>query len=162
MTFILVITGLVVIVVAYRFYKAKRDMKWSKGKGVVAYGPAPLGHHFIFVDENLDVAIFLPKSDGSLHVVTGTPVGAEYWRKYNERGQMVKEGKMEGVLEWKITKGGIYYRGEFLKSQGPPLKAEIHSVDELTSSVDSSFVDNKAKKLMEYMKDEGELPTRAR
>lgn len=67
----------------------EKKVKWSRAKRITVIGPPFFGKYEIYVDNKLDVALLLPKTDGTVHVLIGTIIGCERWEKYENMTQTV-------------------------------------------------------------------------
>lgn len=146
-----------------RWMKNIRDnVKWSRAKGLVVYGPDMFGHHFVYVDNNFKVAIFLPKSDRTLHILIGDPVQANWWMKYDPSGNEEFNKNLSGKeFEWKIDRDRIRYRGTALKSPAYGQSGKVINSYEFTDLIDQDWILNKKQKMYNIYK-KGELPITAR
>ena len=109
----------------------EKKVKWSQSKKISVIGPDIFGYYDIFVDRNFNVAFFLPKDDGTLHVLKGNIVRGEQYLKFESNGEISvdKELPPKG-FEWKINPENILLRGEALPPeqdiyQGAVEKSEI-------------------------------------
>jgi hypothetical protein len=159
MNWIIIIAVLIILLIGWRIIKIRLNVKWSRAKGLVVYGPEMFGHHFIYVDRNFKVAILLPKNDKTLHVLIGNPTQAKKWIKYNSEGDQVFDKNLNGnEYQWKINRKGVRYRGTALKPSGPGHKGKVMSSSEFIELIDQKWIVNKKNRIYQFYQ-KGELPT---
>ncbi len=89
-----------------------RKVKWSQNKRIKVDGPSFWGVYEVFVDSELDVAFVLPKSDFSVHILTGNIIGAEHYFKYNPIGKLTSNVSLtEKAIGWKLNPGRVLLKG---------------------------------------------------
>lgn len=159
MKWIIITVVVIVLFIAWRIIKTRQNVKWSRAKGLVIYGPEMFGHHFIYVDKSFKVAVILPKSDETLHILIGDPTQANHWIKYDSEGNEVFDKNLSGdEYQWKINRKEVRYRGTSLKPSGPGHKGKVMNNSKFTGSIDQEWIVNKKNKMYQIYRN-GELPT---
>ena len=93
----------------------EKKVKWSQCKRIQVDGPDFWGRYEVFVDRALDVAIFLPKNDFSVHIVAGNIIEASRYLKYDPSGELSNDTSItKGSIEWKINPTKVLFRGHGL------------------------------------------------
>ena len=142
------------------FKKARPSALWAHRKVLTACGPKEFGYHSVFVDDEATVGVFLPRSDGTVRVMIGTPFKAERWQEYDADGQKVTDGEMVGSCEWELTPEAISYRGSVLPNRGAPHKAKVLYVDDFNLRLTSHLIERQVTETLRYIRAEGEPPKR--
>lgn len=79
----------------------------------MAFGKDPFGYHYVFIDSNFNVAVFLPKGDLTQHVMIGDITNANRWLKFDSKGNLeFDEAVSKKFHEWKINPKTIMHRGD--------------------------------------------------
>ena len=127
-------------------------VEWSRAKKIEVIGPDFLGQHFIYVDPELNVAIFLPKSDRTLHVFVGDIFRAHRWIKCSPAGEKVKDEKPpKEAFEWKINPKNIWYRGTGFPPGKLGYRGKVIGSEEFSSEIDKKWLDTKIKEYVKMM-----------
>lgn len=120
--------------------------KWSQSKKIAVAGPDFFGKYFIYVDPNFNVAIFLPKSDGTLHVLTGDISQAHRWIKCDQRGKRLKDKvPPEGAFQWKIHPRNIRYAGTGFPPDKPGYRGRVIFSREFFDFIDDQWINKTIK-----------------
>jgi len=154
-----IILLLIISVIIIRWaQKIRKNVEWSRAKGLVVYGPEAFGHHFVYVDSNYKIAIFLPKADKTLHIFIGGLTHAKRWIKYDSSGAEVFDKDIDDKeLEWKIDRDKVRYRGYGLKSTAAGLKGKVVDHDKFTDLINPNWILRKKEEMYQiYQK--GILP----
>lgn len=96
-----------------------KKVKWSRAKKISVEGPPFFGKYDVYVDNQLDVAMILPKTDGTVHVLRGNIIGCQRWGKYDHNcNQLEGDDFRKGVIDWKINRDKVLFRGTGLPPGG--------------------------------------------
>jgi len=126
----------------------ENKVKWSQSKKIEAIGPDFFGQYFIYVDTDFNVAIFLPKSDRTLHVLSGDIFKADRWIKYDNKGNIIKEDNPpEEAFQWKINPKNIWFRGTGLPGK-PGYKGKVISSENFDEKINSQWIHSRAKEII--------------
>jgi hypothetical protein len=159
MRWIIIIGVIIVSFIAWRMFKTRLNVKWSRAKGLVIYGPKMFGHHFIYVDKEYKVAVILPKSDETLHILIGNPTEANRWIKYDSDGNEAFDRNLSGnEYQWKINKKEVRYRGNSLEPSGPGHKGKVMNYSNFGELISQQWIKKKKNKMYQIYRNE-ELPT---
>jgi len=117
-------------------------MKWSQNKHLVVEGPWFWGIHHVYVANDFKQILICLKEDLTTHVFIGIPTHAEEWRRYHKDAVLhfSKRYEDDDILQWKIYKDYVLYRGRMLppnEPQGEPYWGEVIKVE----SWDGNFSD---------------------
>ena len=119
-------------------------LQWSKKKHLVVSGPSFWGVHHIFIDENLCHVIICLKDDRTSHVFIGNESNAKKWRKYDKHYDLLFEQNLDdGVLEWKIYKDIVLYKGKMLPPKeisAEPYYGALIDYEEFTEEISDSMI----------------------
>jgi len=127
-------------------------VEWSRAKKIQVVGPDFLGQYFIYVDPKFNVAIFLPKSDKTLHIFIGDIFRAHRWIKCDRGGQKVKdEIPPEEAFEWKINPKNIWYKGTGFPPDKPGYRGKVISSEDFFDEIDKEWLDTKIKDYVKMM-----------
>ncbi len=127
-------------------------VEWSRAKKIEVLGPDFFGQYYIYVDSEFNVAIFLPKSDRTLHIFIGDIFRAHRWIKCDEVGQKVKdETPPEDAFEWKINPKNVWYRGTGFQPGKPGYRGKVISSDDFFDEINKSWIDTKIKEYLQMM-----------
>jgi len=127
-------------------------VEWSRSKKLEVVGPDFLGQYYIYVDPEFNVAIFLPKSDRTLHIFIGDIFRAQRWIKCNEAGEKVKdETPPEEAFEWKINPKNIWYSGSGFPSGRPGYRGKVISSEDFFDEIDKEWVESKINEYIHMM-----------
>ena len=127
-------------------------VEWSRSKKFEVVGPDIFGQYYIYVDPEFHVAIFLPKSDRTLHIFVGDIFRAHRWIKCNEAGEKVKdETPPEEAFEWKINPKNIWYRGTGFPLGRPGYRGKVISSEDFFDEIDKEWIESKIKEYFHMM-----------
>jgi len=127
-------------------------VEWSRAKQIEVLGPDFFGQHYIYVDPEFNVAIFLPKSDRTLHIFVGDIFRAHRWIKCDQAGEKVKdETPPEEAFEWKINPKNIWYRGTGFPPGRPGYRGKVISFDDFFDEINEKWLDSKIKEYVQMM-----------
>jgi len=127
-------------------------VEWSRAKRIEVVGPDFLGQYYIYVDPKFNVAIFLPKSDRTLHIFIGDIFRAHRWIKCDQAGEKVKdETPPEDAFEWKINPKNIWYRGTGFPPGKPGYRGRVVAVEKFVDKIDNEWIDTKIKEYAQMM-----------
>jgi len=127
-------------------------VEWSRAKKIEVVGPDFLGQYFIYVDPEFNVAIFLPKSDRTLHIFVGDIFRAHRWIKCDPTGEKVKdETPPEEAFEWKINPKKIWYRGTGFPPGKPVYRGKVIASEEFFDKINKKWLDTKIKEYVKMM-----------
>ena len=127
-------------------------IEWSRAKKIEVIGPEFLGQHFIYVDKDFNVVIFLPKSDRTLHIFVGDIFRAHRWIKCDPTGEKVKdETPPEEAFEWKINPKNIWYRGTGFTPGKPGYRGKVIESKEFLDEINENWLDTKITEYIQLM-----------
>lgn len=127
-------------------------VEWSKAKKIEAVEPYMYGQHFIYVDSDFNVAIFMPKADKTIHVFCGDIFRADRWLKFNSDGSKEIDKTLDKKShEWKINPKNIYYRGRMLPPDQPVYKGIVQKYDSFNETINDDWIVNKKDDLLKQM-----------
>jgi hypothetical protein len=127
-------------------------VKWSRSKKIEVVGPDFFGQYYIYVDSEFNVAIFLPKSDRTLHIFVGDIFRAHRWIKYDQTCKKVKdETPPEEAFEWKINPKNIRYRGTGFPPDKPGYRGKVISSEDFFDEINQKWINLKIEEQFEMM-----------
>jgi len=127
-------------------------VKWSRAKKIEVKGPDFFGHYHVYVDSGFNVAIFLPKSDRTLHVFIGDILRAHKWIKCDQTGEKINnETPPEQAFEWKINPKNIWYRGTGFPPGKPNYRGKVISSEDFFDEINQEWIDLKIKEQIQMM-----------
>ncbi len=127
-------------------------VEWSKAKKIEVLGPDFLGQYYIYVDPEFNVAIFLPKSDRTLHIFVGDIFRAHRWIKCDQTGKKVKdENPPPEAFEWKINPKNVWYRGTGFPPGRPGYRGRVISSEDFFDEINRKWVDFKIKEYVQII-----------
>ncbi len=127
-------------------------VKWSRAKKVEVIGPSFFGQYYIYIDPNFKVAIFLPKSDKTLHVFIGNIVEAQIWQKYSSNGIKVYESNpAKGGFEWKINPNNVLFKGTGFPPGKLFYEGKVVSFEDFTEEINDQWANDKKEEYMRLM-----------
>jgi len=127
-------------------------VEWSRAKKIEVLGPEFLGQYYIYVDPEFNVAIFLPKSDRTLHIFVGDIFRAHRWIKCDQTGNKVKdENPPAEAFEWKINPKNIWYRGTGFPPGKPGYRGKVISSEDFVDEIDEKWLDARIKEYVQMM-----------
>jgi hypothetical protein len=128
------------------------DLTWSRAKKIDVAGPDFFGRYSIYVDPKSDVAIFLPKSNKTLHIFIGDIFRAKRWIIYDMKGLKVKDKiPPEDAYKWEINSKNIWYRGTGLPPGKPGYRGEVLSFENFIDEINDEWLDIKIKEYIRMM-----------
>ena len=131
---------------------ATSNVEWSRAKKIVVSGPDIFGDYEIFVDANFNVAIFLPKSDRTMHILMGDIVRAHRWIKCDEAGQkIVDKTPPRDAFEWKINSDFILYRGKGFPPEEKVYRGQVVSADVFDGVINENWLNVKIREYVQMM-----------
>jgi len=127
-------------------------VQWSRAKKIEVVGPDFFGQYYVYVDQNFNVAIFLPKSDRTLHIFVGDIFRAHRWIKCDQVGEKVKyETPPKEAFEWKINPKNISYRGTGFPPGRPGYRGRVVSSEDFSGEISEEWIDSKTKEYIQMM-----------
>jgi len=127
-------------------------VEWSRAKRIEVLGPDFFGQYYIYIDPEFNVAIFLPKSDRTLHIFVGDIFRADRWIKCDQAGEKVKdETPPEEAFEWKINQKNIWYRGTGFPLGRPGYRGKVISSEDFFDEINEKWLDSKIKECVKMM-----------
>lgn len=127
-------------------------VEWSRAKKIEVVGPDFLGRYYIYVDPEFNVAIFLPKSDRTLHIFIGDIFRAHRWIKCDQAGKKVKdENPPEEAFEWKINPKNIWYRGTGFPPEKPGYRGKVISYEDFSEEINEEWIDSRIQEYINIM-----------
>ena len=127
-------------------------VKWSRAKKIEVVGPDFFGRYYIYVDHQFNVAIFLPKSDRTLHIFVGDILRAHRWIKCNQAGVKTRdESPPAEAFEWKINPRNIWYRGTGFPPGKPGYRGKVISSEEFLAEINEIWLDSKIAEYTQMM-----------
>lgn len=131
----------------------EEKVKWSRQKQIMAFGEDPLGYHYVYVDSNFNVAIFLPKGDLTQHVMIGDITNASRWLKFDSKGKLEFDKTVSDKFhEWKINPKTILHRGvAFDPRRSSIYRAKVLHVEESSDQITDDWIKEKIKEHLEKM-----------
>lgn len=128
------------------------DDIWSRAKKIEVVGPDFFGRYSIYVDPKSNVAIFLPKSDKSLHIFIGDIYRANRWIICDIKGlKVIDKTPLEEAYQWKINPKDIWYRGTGLPPGKSGYRGEVLSFEDFIDEINDEWLDIKIKEYMRMM-----------
>lgn len=126
-------------------------LEWSRKKHLVVSGPEFWGIHHIYIDENLKHIIFCLKADLTTHIFIGIPTFAKEWRRYDENVDLSFSKPLEeDVLEWKIYKDIVLYKGKMLPPKEIPEEpywGEVMEIEPFEGDINDEWIVSNIKQL---------------
>lgn len=130
----------------------EKKVKWSRAKIIQVNGPPIYGNHNIFVDPNFNVAVFLPKSDKTLHVLVGDILKANRWLKFDINGKKLFDKKLsERDHEWQINPKNILYRGRMFSSEQPVYRGKVITFKDFNVEITDEWLIATKNQFIEFM-----------
>lgn len=128
-----------------------RILEWSRKKHLTVSGPEFWGIHHIYIDDDLDHAVFCLKADLTTHVFIGIPTEAKEWRKYDENVNLLFSKPLGNEsLQWKIYEDVVLYRGRMLSPKSIPEEpycGEVVRVETFIDDITDEWIVCEIKKL---------------
>lgn len=127
-------------------------VKWSQSKKIEVIGPDFFGQYFVYVDPDFNVAIFLPKSDKTLHIFLGDIFRAHRWIKCDQSGKKIKnETPPEQAFQWKINPKNIWYRGTGLPPDKPGYRGKVISFEDFFDEINEEWINSRIEEYIQMM-----------
>ena len=121
----------------------------SRAKKIEVVGPDFFGRYSIYVDPKSNVAIFLPKSNKTLHIFIGDIYRANRWIICDMKGLKVTDKTpSEEAYQWKINLKNIWYRGTGLPPGKSGYRGEVLSSEDFIDDINDEWLDIKIKEYM--------------
>lgn len=128
------------------------DDIWSRAKKIEVVGPDFFGRYSIYVDHKSNVAIFLPKSNKTLHIFIGDIFRANRWIICDITGlKVIDKTSPEEAYQWKINPKDIWYRGKGLPRGKSGYRGEVLSFEDFIDEINDEWLDIKIKEYMRMM-----------
>ena len=101
--------------------RMEQYIEWSKNKHIVVFNPPFWGIHDIFVDSELQHAVFCLKHDRSAFVFLGDSFKAVSFTLFDSNQEPIETTILEeGNLSWTIYDDYVLYRGTLLPASTEP------------------------------------------
>ena len=127
-------------------------VKWSQSKKIEAIGPDFFGQYFIYVDTDFNVAIFLPKSDKTLHIFLGDIFRANRWIKCDPTGEkVIDETPPSEAFELKINPKNIWYRGTGFPPDKPGYRGKVVSFIDFYDEINEEWINSRIEEYIDMM-----------
>jgi hypothetical protein len=128
------------------------DDIWSRAKRIEVVGPDFFGRYTIYIDPKSNVAIFLPKSNKTLHIFIGDIFRAKRWIICDMIGlKVIDKIPPEEAYQWKINPKDIWYRGTGLPAGKSGYRGEVLSTEDFIDEINDEWLDFKIKEYMRMM-----------
>lgn len=128
------------------------DDIWSRAKKIEVVGPDFFGRYSIYVDPKSNVAIFLPKSNKTLHIFIGDIFRANRWIICDIKGlKVIDKNLSDEAYQWKINPKDIWYKGTRLPSGKSDYKGKVLSFEDFIDEINDEWLDIKIKEYMRMM-----------
>ena len=123
-----------------------------RAKKIEVVGPDFFGRYSIYVDPKSNVAIFLPKSNKTLHIFIGDIFRANRWIICDIKGlKVIDKIPPEEAYQWKINPKDIWYRGTGLPSGKSGYRGDVLSFEDFIDEINDEWVDIKIKEYIKMM-----------
>jgi len=126
------------------FFRKKRsstDTDWFRAKRLKVLGPNFWGKFEIFIDQNLHIAMFLPKADHSVHVLRGTMTRATLHYTYNAAGKRTSAVTLfEDQIQWQMSPTEIQFEGLRLPEAKRRYLAEVMAAWPFEETIDQAWI----------------------
>jgi len=124
----------------------------SRAKKIEVVGPDFFGRYSIYVDPKSNVAIFLPKSNKTLHIFIGDIFRANRWIICDITGlKVIDKIPPEEAYQWKINPKDIWYKGTGLPPGKSGYRGEVLSFEDFIDEINDEWVDIKIKEYIKMM-----------
>ena len=128
------------------------DDIWSRAKKIEVVGPDFFGRYTIYVDPKSNVAIFLPKSNKTLHIFIGDIYRANRWIICDIKElKVIDKTPPEKAYQWKINPKDIWYSGTELPPGKSGYRGEVLSTEDFIDEINDEWLDFKIKEYMRMM-----------
>jgi len=128
------------------------DDTLSRAKKIEVFGPDFFGRYSIYVDPKSNVAIFLPKSNKTLHIFIGDIFRANRWIVCDSTGgKVIDKSPPEEAYKWKINSKNIWYRGTGLPPGKSGYRGEVISFEGFNDEINDEWLDIKIKEYMRML-----------
>ncbi len=126
------------------FFSKKRasgDTGWFRSKRLKVTGPDFWGKFEIFIDQNLHVAMFLPKADHSVHVLRGTMARATLHYTYDTTGKRSSAVTMfSDQIQWHMGPTEIQFSGLRFPDKKRRYLAEVGTAEPFAGTIDQAWI----------------------
>ena len=123
-----------------------------RAKKIEVFGPDFFGRYSIYVDQKSNVAIFLPKSNKTLHIFIGDIFRANRWIVCDLSGvKVIDKSPPKEAYQWKINSKNIWYRGIGLPPGKSGYRGEVISFEGFDDEINDEWLDNKIKEYMRML-----------
>ena len=145
-----------------RFGRIVEEIKWSRAKQLEVSGPTLFGVYRIYVDSKFDVAIFAPKADGTLVVLTGHVVKGHRLLIYDADGDKITDTAIpEGEFEWQIKPDRFLFKTKMAGPQdlsrsaryGPICEGRIVASKDFAGQINEDWIAKTRDKYLSDMQD---------
>jgi hypothetical protein len=128
------------------------DDIWLRAKKIEVAGPDFFGRYSIYVDPKSNVAIFLPKSNKTLHIFIGDIYRANRWIIYDTKLlKVIDKTPQEEAYQWKINSKNIWYKGTGLPPGKSGYRGEVLSSEDFIDEIDDEWLDIKIEEYIRMM-----------
>jgi len=128
------------------------DDIWLQAKKIEVAGPDFFGRYSIYVDPKSNVAIFLPKSNKTLHIFIGDIYGANRWIICDLRLlKVIDKSPQENAYQWKINPQNIWYKGTGLPPGKSGYRGEVLSSEDFIDEITDEWLDIKIEEYIRMM-----------
>ena len=120
-----------------------------RAKKIDVFGPDFFGRYSIFIDPKSNVAIFLPKSNKTLHIFIGDIFRANRRIVCDLTGvKVIDKSPPEEAYQWEINPKTIWYRGTGLPPGKSGYRGEVLSFEGFNDEINDEWLDIKIKEYM--------------
>jgi len=128
------------------------DDIWLRAKKIEVAGPDFFGRYSIYVDPKSNVAIFLPKSNKTLHIFIGDIYRATRWIIFDIKLlKVIDKTPHEDAFQWKINPQNIWYRGTGLPPGKSGYRGEVLSSEDFIDEITDEWLDIKIEEYIRMM-----------
>jgi len=123
-----------------------------RAKKIEVAGPDFFGRYSIYVDPKSNVAIFLPKSNKTLHIFIGDIYRANRWIICDIKLlKVIDKTPQEDAYQWKINPQNIWYRGTGFPPGESGYRGEVLSSEDFIDEINDEWLDIKIKEYIRMM-----------
>jgi hypothetical protein len=128
------------------------DNIWLRAKKIEVAGPDFFGRYSIYVDPKSNVAIFLPKSNKTLHILIGDIYRANRWIICDTKLlKVLEKTPQEEAYQWKINSKNIWYKGTGLPPDKSGYRGEVLSSEDFIDEINDEWLDIKIEEYIRMM-----------
>jgi hypothetical protein len=128
------------------------DDIWSRAKKIEVIGPDFFGRYSIYVDPKSNVAIFLPKSNRTLHIFIGDIFRANRWIICDIKGlKVIDKIPKEEAYHWEINPKDIWYSGVGFPPGKSGYRGEVLSFEDFADEINAEWLDIKINEYVRMM-----------